>query len=116
VRAELQRQLAELYREKSLLQGPAYLWERYASAHCEGSCASPIVVAVDVSGTYQILCCEIQIAHRMHAAVMREEALLRARLKITPHTGRQHETTGAGDDDDAGGVRDAAPVRRQLRA
>jgi hypothetical protein len=80
-REEVQRELIALYREKTMLQAAAYIWERHAGHRCEGQCEAPIVVARDVDGVLPISCCEMYPAHARLGMVRKTEALLRAKLR-----------------------------------
>jgi hypothetical protein len=72
--------LVVLRRAKSRLAGPAYVWERHAAASCDGNCAEPRIIAVDVSGTQPLTCCEMRVAHVRLSIVRRVERSLRARI------------------------------------
>lgn len=78
---EAENDLKDIGREKSLLRMPAYIWERHAGDHCVGHCDQPHVVAVDVSGTQRMTCCELRPAYDRLMALCQLEGTLRGKIR-----------------------------------
>lgn len=79
-RDDLRAELVDISREKKHLQIAAYLWERHAP-RCTGSCAKPVVVAIDVGGTFTLDCCTFHGAYRRFTILRGTETMIRDRLK-----------------------------------
>lgn len=78
---EAENDLKDIGREKSMLRMPAYIWERHAGDHCVGSCRRPHVIAVDVSGTQSMTCCELRPAYDRLMTLRRLEDALRGKIR-----------------------------------